>query len=418
MKSQLLLAAAALLCAAPICAQPGAAPKTINDSVFRLVTPAQAEALVAGKPLALHLRDVTLEAALLELQKQSGVPLDLSNLPTKALDVPLSVDVETTSFDRAFDAVADEANLKLQLGQFGVSWIRIVTLKAPPGGAFDDGASGGPLAVNGLFTARLLKLDVRHFKSLDWSHSQTPARDGEDGLNVTIESSADPRLPAIGPPRLRVTRADDESGRSLVPPPAKASVPFYFFNSDDPSKQSVAQLLPPQSDARTLAHLEGFILYVTPAASEKWDVPVALDGAWKASHDFKNGGQDVRLSIESVERTGENLEVSLRMDAPKGGDWGALGNPLFSPSEAVRWMHFEDASGAILRPRSSGGGSRGNAMNARVTFYLPYNKPIFPSAKTGRPPQKLALPLKFVFDAPTEFVQTQVPFSFENVPLP
>ncbi len=411
---KLVLLSIALACAAPTNAPANA--QTINNSVFRVVTPAQAQKF--DRDISLHLRDVTFERALVELQKQSGVPLNLSYLNRKTLDTPLSIDVDAPSFNRAFGDIADEAGLQVQVVKFLDATPRIVTLKSANEQLNVPATNpDAPVSVDGLFVTRLKKLEVKRLSSLDWSKGDAPARAQDENLNVALEVSRDPRLPIVGPPRVRVTRAEDEQGRSLMPPPAAETAPFYFFsaqNSGDETTKTVA-LLPPQSDARELAHLEGVVVYVLSGARETWEVPLVLGGT-ALEHDFKNGGQDVRISIGGVERKGENVSVKIGMFAPNNGDWGVLGNPLFSSSDTLSWMRIEDASGAILRPKSDGGGQEGNKMNARATFYLPQNMTLFPRA--GVEPAKLVLPLRFVFEAPTEFVQTEVPFSFEALPLP
>ena len=403
--------ACAAVCAAPIRAQ------TNNDSVFRVIAPAPAQKF--DQDIALHLRATTFEQALVELQKQSDVPLNLSNLDRKTLDTPLSIDVDTPAFNVAFNAIADEAGLKVQLAKFGDAAPRIVTLKDAQGRfAAPELSPDAPVSTDGLFVTRLKKLEVKRLSSLDWSGNPAPARARDENLNVALDVAHDPRLPVVGPSRVRITRAEDEQGRSLMPPPVAEKAPFYFFsmgNFGDKTTKTVA-LLPPANDARQLAHLEGVAIYVLSGAREKWEVPVDLNGKFPLTHDFKNGGQDVQISIASVERKGEDLSVKITMSAPNGGDWGALGNPLFSISEALPLMVFEDASGAILRAQSDGGGQEGNKMNAGAIFQMPQNMTLFP--RKGVEPAKITLPLKFVFEAPTEFVQTEVPFAFKDVPLP
>ena len=412
------LLAAAFFCAAPTWAQTAPA-QPINNSLFRLVTPAQAQALSFDKPIAIHLRNTTFGAALAELQKQSGVPLGLSNLTQQALDTEMSIDVETPSLDEALRAIADEAGLKVGLQQrYDANPPRLYLKRAQDQMVVPQPDPNGPLFVNGLFLVRLRKLEVKHLGSLDWNGGQAPASLRENNLNVSLDITADARLFPLGPARWRITRAQDDLGRSLVPAPLTEAVRKPFFLDADfggETTQTVA-LLPPQSDARKLAHLEGVAIYILPIAFEKWEASIALDGP-KISHDFKSGGQDVRVSVESVRRNGEELDVNISILGLNSANWGELGNPLFSEGYTLSWMQIEDANGAILRPQSRNGGRGNNDMEAQATFYLPQN--------TGRiydnnipPSAKLALPLKFVFDAPTEFVQTEVPFAFENLPLP
>ena len=108
MRPQLLFAAL-LIGAAPVGAQPDPNLKPNNGLLFPLVAPEKVEDLVPLEPISLHLREVSLGAALRELQVQSGVELDLNvEADRQKLAKTLSVDIQTRSFNEAFAAVADE----------------------------------------------------------------------------------------------------------------------------------------------------------------------------------------------------------------------------------------------------------------------------------------------------------------------
>lgn len=102
-----------LFCAAPVWAQTGA--KLINELPFPLVTPARAQQL-AEREIILHLRDVTLLAALQTLQKQSGIRFDSGELVAREIFARhLSLDLKTTSFSRAFNAILKAAKTQGRL---------------------------------------------------------------------------------------------------------------------------------------------------------------------------------------------------------------------------------------------------------------------------------------------------------------
>ena len=219
-----------------------------------LVSSAQAQKLALPDDIQIHLKEVTLLAALRELEKQSGLPLDLSGLAREKLDAKISIDIDTPSVTRALDAIADEANLKLEFGhsQSYDSW----HVQENRG----KSTKIAPLFQDDLFAVRLLKVDVTLFKQLDLNAAK-PERTQNDNLNLTLELSPDPGLPLGGLPVLRATKAQDDKGRSLInTAPAKPDYDAGFLDVWN-KKTATLQLLPPAADARRLAQLEGEALY-------------------------------------------------------------------------------------------------------------------------------------------------------------
>ena len=394
-----------------------------NHSLFPLVTPAQAQQLALGQEIALDLRDVTLREVLIELEKQSGVPLTWS-LDAQTLATKFTIDIDTPSFYAAFDAISKAAKVPLKLRHYNVNqpW-EVMPGTAP--------LSHAPRVADGLFALGLSSLNRRISDTLDWRLGYAETRSLEaaraatvpkvealtdaNELNLTFDARPDPRLPIVGPARVRVTRAQDERGRSLLPALGKEEKSVYLWiYSVWSGPATKVTLSPPAPDARALAHLEGVAIYVLPTKREPWEVPDALGaGARDATdwaHEWSSNGQKVRAQIKSVGRSGDSINLDIEISNDNPDAWGEVGTPLFAITQAAQWMRFEDANGVVLRTRDGNSTNR-KVVRDRLTFSAP-------SKRTPKGQTELQPPFKFVFDAPTQWVQTEVPFSFENVPLP
>ena len=401
MKNRLLIGAL-LACALPVVpawAQP-------NELPFRHVSPTQAQALMPTKPITLHLSDVTLGDALQELQKQSGVPLNFSmNVPTGALDKKLSLDLEARSFQQAFDAIIDEAGVKATLGRFGengpysVNWNQMVApALAPQSGV-------------GVFQIQLQSLSSNFSKTVDLDAKMQPKRAQNDSLSVKLNAVNTPEIRTIGVPIIRLTRATDEKGRSLLPPARETGafgrMPYQNFPFP-------AQLNSPAAGAQKLVHLDGEATYILSAKNLTWELPDILNTKG-AAHEFESEGQTIRVAIENAQLGSDSVKLYLKATASQAGaaDAESVQNPLISANVLLPALRIEDANGQVLGSSgySSSGGNHEVTIN---TQFYPANQ-----EHDGKPhPIKLAQPLRLIFDGPVEFVQTQVPFSFENVPLP
>ena len=405
----LLLFSALLACGVAASAQPTdtAEPIVKRASVFDapVVSILEAQKLALPDDIQIHLHDVTLRAALQELQKQSGLPFDLSALAPAKLDSKISIDIDTPSVTRALDAIADEAGTKLRLDHAGVydRWhVQENTGKATPRFA--------PDFVEGMFETRLLKVDVSLFKQLDLD-AKTPERTQKDGLNLTLELTADPGWPIGGSPVVRATRADDDKGRSLLDAArAPETVDESGFLDVWSKKTATLQLAPPEPDARKIAHLEGEALYFVATKRARWELPDLL--ADKApTYDFNIGETPVKTKILNAKIEDETVRFRLELTLPQNTNWQQFGGNLYSVYGALNWMTVEDASGARLIANGGGGSWGGNQFSSDASFALP-------STPGQQDKPKLQLPLKFVFAPPTDWVQAQAKFKFDDVPLP
>ena len=393
-------------CGVAATAQTATAQTAANQTKLNapLVSIAQAQKLALPDDIQIHLRDVTLRAALQELERQSGLPFDLSDLPADKLEAKLSIDIDTPAVMRALDAIADEANFKLKLDH-GPSYDRwhVRENQGTP-------TRYTPDFVDGSFAARLLKVDVSLFKSLDLDNPE-PAREQNDHLNLTMKLTADPGWPIGGLPVLRATRADDEKGRSLLAAEGDKTPDDNSGFQDiwSGGAYSTLQLLPPAADARRIAHLEGESLYYVALKRALWEVPDLL--ADKApTYTFKIGETPATATISNARIENERARFELKMSLPQGLSWQDFSGNLYSLYGVVKWMKMEDADGTQLVANGDGGGGYANEVSSYVTFSLP------PAASEQEP--KLQLPLKFTFSPPTDWVRAAANFEFNDVPLP
>lgn len=415
-----LLACAAPALVVPACAQPDAI-KPANGLPFPLVAPSQAEKLTAAAPLAIHLQNVTLRAALEELQKQSGVELDLARNGSKeaqeTLDKTMSIDVDTPSFYRAFNEILDEAGVKASLQRYETNRPWSVAINQP------DSTKNAPQSVQGLFEMRLLRLSTTLSKTVNLGRTDKYAHSDQNTLDVSVLLRPDLRLPLLGVPRARVTRADDDQGRSLLVKPSDNAQrdewrnnSYSFYNDSYQQSQSNLRLSPPAPDAKTLAHLEGVMVYALLTKTENWEVPDLLaQPEW--THSFASGDQKFEMTIKPTFKAGKTLSLNIEVSTNGAVIQGQVSPPMMAAGPVLAGLKIVDANGQVLRSSGYGGGSGEQKLTINPTFY-PANRYNRGGDDGDQKPKPLAAPFKFSFDAPLGVVQTEVPFAFEDVPLP
>ncbi len=397
---------ALLMCALPVLAQPVLAQPDIKPDggpKFPKVSPEDAAKLgLTAQPIKLHLRDVTLRDALGELQKQSSVSFDISWGGGDNLDKKLSLDIETRSFNAAFAAVLDEADVKARLQRWGGNFTWNVQFGAPEEN--DAPQAGAPP-----FQLRATNLTSNFNRYVTPGKTKAVNRGQSETLSVTLALTLDPQLPLTSTPRIRLSRAEDEAGRSLLLPPDPNRANSEYGNGF--SQQIDVFLSAPEKGSHTLAHLEGVATYVLVDKREHWEIADLLKTP-NATHTFESGGQNVTASVVGAEKKGATLQLEFQLRAPQGADLNEGKNPLFSFEQISSSLHLRDAKGRTL----SSGGYSGSGESNGYTLQLRF--PLSAPGQAGAGATSLVEPLSLVFDAPTEFVQTQVPFSFSDLPLP
>jgi hypothetical protein len=413
---------ALVLCALPVLAQPELKP--VNGLPYPVVTPEEAVKLgQSDTPIALHLRDVTVRQALDELQKQGGVTLDTRWGDQNALSKRLSLDLQTHSLQEAFKSILDEADIKGMLQRSNKSGSYQAIL-----GQFQmltELPQGTPVSGLPSFPVRVLNLNSTSSKTL--TPGKSPVRNQESQLSVALGYSADPLLPLAGQAIWRVTRADDEQGRSLK---SDDNSPFNHMSSSSRmyamyggvSGQGQVFLRAPQPDSHKLAHLEGKAVFVLSTKSQHFEVSDLL-GAKDVSHTFQNATQSISMLIHGARQTGNTilLDVDVTPNAMMAFD--GMNSSPFSANELLSALRVRDAKGQELTFSGSNASGRNNMLSAHQQFTLeanPLHREAVAGGKPAPPPETPVLtgPISLVMDVPTEFVQAEVPFSFSDLPLP
>lgn len=412
-----LLFAATLACAVAASAQP---PDPIieptNGLPFPLISPAQAEKLTLGKPIKLRLDNVTVAWALEVLQAQSGVELDLENIQysKNTLAKKLSIDIETPSFNRAFDEIMDKAGLKATLRRDDSN--RPYRVNFSGRGNYDENA-GSIVSSQGLFGVQLSRLNSTLSKTVDLRIFKSPQRAQSNTLSASLSFTADPRLPIIGNSRPRLTRAEDDQGRSLLVPVKDAQrgrerYSSYSFYSRNGSQTNLA-LSPAEPDAKTLTHLEGVVVHSLVTKTEIWNVADLLSApAW--TRQFTSGDETFDMTIKPALAKGKpenRVTLAVEVVSNKRLNPNEISPPMLAANPLMAAIVIRDAKGLELR---SNGSSSSTGNDGKLTFSATYA----PQNYYDENAATLAMPLTMTFEAPLEVAQVEAPFAFENVLLP
>ena len=424
MKSSLFLAAllacALPVVARPVLAQPDTADKPKNGLPFPLVSPADAEKMTLKAPLKLDFDNLSLADALDQLQTQSGVSLDYSNGDKDTLAKTLSLHIETPSFTRAFGEIMDEAGLKATLQNWNGQGIWTVAF-----GQGDETSKALQSEV-GPFVARLMSLNTTLTKQISLDNDGDAPRYQSNFLRASLTLLPDLRLPLVGNPRTRLTRAEDDQGRSLIPKPKDTArngedyenQPYSFYENNGYGRRQKSLLLtPPASDAKTLAHLEGVLIYAVLTKTDLWEVPDLMSKTeW--SHTFQSGDQKWVMTVKPTLKDGKNLTMNIEITSNQAVRENQINHPMMTSAPVMAALRIVDANGTIFRG-NGGGGFNNQKLSINTSFYANngnnFRRRIVNDEDKPKP---LTPPLKMVFEAPVDVVQTEVPFSFEDVPLP
>ncbi len=425
MKHQLFLCAL-IGCALPVApalaqldeARNAPATTRAGELPFRQITPEEAQALAIVKPITLNLQDVSLRAALEELARQSGAQIKFTNdVTAERLDKKLSLQLEAGSVRQAFDAIVRAAGAVATLQgveRNGTYWVNWNQMRVP---------TNQPQAGVGQFQIQLQKLSLNSLNTLSMNPlTRKITRDQNGKLNLQLSSIDDLGASRIGQPTIRLTRADDENGRSLLlPQPAPYKYDMMLYGNSPIQ----AQLSAPAEGAQKLAHLEGEATYVLSAKNLTWELPDIVNSKG-AAREFPSAGQTIRVEVESAKIGDESVTVNLDVNAwpadeatapqaPTETDRAMMGptNPLLSVDVLLAALRIEDANGQILRSGALKAQIISGEISIQAQFFATENM-------YGISNEKLEVvgPLKLVFDGPVEWVQTQVPFAFKDVPLP
>ncbi len=386
-----------------------------------LVAPNVVVKALIPKPIALHLRDVTLAEALQQLKTESGVEFDIGGeKQPETLAKKLSLDLETVGFDAAFDQIMRAAGARGFLQNNGTN--------APERVYYEDVDPYQflPRDERGLFVARLRRLNSTLSETVDLNEKPAPTRKERNFLNIFLWTWPDLRLPITREPRVRITRAQDDKGRSLLIEDGEPAT----FDLSGPTRRGARSTMQepvavarPAPDARRLAHLEGVVTWVVPLQTERWEEADLL-ATPQLRHQFESNGQQIVLTLYSGMSKSELISLRIQADVPATLIEDKTPNPLFNKEQLIKSFYLEDAEGYLLRGRDGEG-----SFTPDRTQFNAYTRPqltgernpafVTPESPTEKPGQhKIALPVKWVFEAPKNWVKTEVPFAFSDLPLP
>ncbi len=413
MKTSRILLGALILCALPAFTQPEAKP--INGLSYPLVTPEEAARLVQrDNPIALHLRNVTLQAAFSELTKQTGIKLDTSwgGGDKKTLAQKLSLDIETHSFHEAFRAIVDAANVKAQLQRIDPGNVLNVV--------FGDQQTDNDLPIAGKapFQIRVRSLDL--WSSRGVTLGETPIYNQDSNLSISLMTDIDPLIPTLGGESIHITKAEDEQGRAIQ----EHEAPVQLITNSNAWEIGMRnfRFKAPEVGSQKLAHLDGVMICVLPTKYEIWSIGNVLT-TQNATHEFKSEGQTVRVTITSVHQQGNNLGLVMKVFVPSAG--AENGRPhLLSNAQLLRSIRLVDAKGRELKHGSYNLSGNNTEAILQENFYFPIPTLQFTGGNSKVQPRplpetpNLTEPVAFTLHTPVECIQTEVPFSFSNLPLP
>lgn len=395
-------------CALPAFAQPEPPPPQWPPSVL----PQEALRLaLAEKPLSLHLKNAKLAEALSLLAKQLNISLDVNPWVAGELPQQVSTDIEGQPVRDAlkvlFKDVGRESRFQLKRMEGRRSWsldTDSIHREALP--------TSGPKN----FEMRVLSLNSSLYN--DVVMGERVARSRKQALNVVMECETDPSFEFFGSPSVQVTQALDDRGGSLVPKEQETTSDLNWnFNTLN------VRLNVPRSDSKKLIYLEGRVTYVICTKFEKWEVVDVLN-AKSTSHDFQSDGQTIRVFIRKARLQGKNflLDIGIVPTSPLPKDTSSW--YLFAAKQLLPQISLTDAQGTPLVLTGYRGlverTDKRSLVQANFVFSpnstetIKWSMPFLPSS----PLPKLVEPISFRLNAPTSLVQTEVPFSFSNLPLP
>ncbi len=405
-----LVAGAAVLCALPTTSR--STPLAIGWQPYTRVTPQDAALLIKSQSIKLHVHDVTVKEALEEVQRQTGLLID-TDKSYKTLDKKVSLNIETSSFKAATDAIFKAAGAPVFLHRGG--WDAVWELEAD----YDpEKKVNAPVSEESPFQVRLQSLSSDQSATIELGNPTPRAQFGT--LDAQLSIAPTPQISIFREPLLEITRAQDDQGRSLRPEA------YYSINADLSCRVRFGSL---SKDACRIAHLDGKVTYVLTSRREMWEVPDVLN-AKGVFHDFQINGSSVRASLGESQKTFEGVEIGINIatitpakqtvntPTPLGV---AVNAPVWQFVNIADLIQVLDAQGHPLRKALFTGVNDGNHLEGALHFFL---TPKFVTPpQNGQPlPQRampnLAEPLKLTLESPSDLIQTEVPFSFSDIPLP
>jgi hypothetical protein len=332
--------------------------------------------------ITMHLKDVHPKAVFAELGNQVNAnfrpsPAGLwegKQWPT------VSIDLDNASFFDALKEISDKTGLYIQRGTVERNFFIV------PEVGVGRLWTSYPISQSGQFLFSLHALDRAH--RTDFVTGQTTRQ-----VNVRLMLYTEPKLRVLKiSPQTVMREAVDELGNKLVP----IAGPVTSVTSTWAWSLNGRLTLPVNAGSR-IERLTGAARLIVQTQSAIAEIPDVLHAT-----DVERVVAGHRLVVKKVGARGETYTVSMTItrDPAKAGGWGDI-----NLSSTFRLV---DANGMPLSRRNYGGGTN---MADYTELNLMFGRDDWNGEGAG-PPAKL------IWEVPTATQEIEVPFSFEDVPLP
>ena len=351
--------------------------------------------------VTLHLKDVTQQAALDELVRQSGAPLRFKpwsgDVPTRPL---VTVDIEKMPFWEAMRAVVPNEYV-------GQIWT------GGPNGAITIGVEQTPVSRQRLFLMVAVHLGrARAGSEFFFANRREVRHSGSFEFKVL----ADPKLKLVGKAyNAIVNEAVDENGVSFVKPGKRFYAMDELVDYPDPSAVELENhyqidlTLPPKIGQR-IARLNGFVSFLEARQTFRWEIPIGQNME-NLSKDFTFDGITMRYTIDSFKPVEQGYQLKWRgeitQQTPRGD---SMGRRFADPKVSL----IDDKGRAFL-----GGAYFPSGPQDQFTQSVSFSDSVLPSLED--PPEIIKATgkaAKIVIEIPHDIVQIKAPFQFTDLPLP
>lgn len=344
--------------------------------------------LLAPKRVSLHVNNKSLKDAVKELSRQSGYKIEVYNNGNDD-DQLVSLDFDNLTLWEGLDRVATAASAVIQHG-YGDETIRLHQNDHHVPFVQHQGVFR--IVAQGLHLGRNV-----NFGTVPNTPGPDDANANSDTMSFSFNVSTEPRLPLLGAGGVRVTRAEDDRGASLVPPQNdnhgfRRHRVHYWGGHRSSSLSLNAQLTGPGKDARHIKIIEGSVPVTLLVAAKK--IEVTDDIAAAKGKKLKAGNMNVHV-VDFEEKPNQRFEIKLDFvpDGDAGDSWS---HTLYNRVEVF------DAKGNKLQLYGSSMSQNGKSVQVGFTY-----------GSNGN----LGKPAKLVYHDWTT-MQHEVRFSFRKLPMP
>ena len=349
--------------------------------------------------ISLHLKNVALREAVVELSRQSKVAIEAfdqeqNGIFWKQQKALVTVDVESVPFWTAARAITPaDGSLVWSLDRNG----RNLQVRPDTGGAINFAAPSQQLGLFSIVAAGY----QRHIQSdLFWNFSGRPDPVSERTEKINFDLWADPKLFdglhdfQLGGGAYSLEEVVDDTGQQLGGNKENFTPVAGLF----PHFGVEASFQPPAANAHFLKTVRGQLRFQVATKTANWEATLA-NGAAQAEHEFEitdDSGQTKTLKITAKvapygqEKT--DFQVQLQTVAERFIPLAQL------PIHSVR---LEDAAGNSIVGIVGSRDSRQWQAN--------YHTALRPT--TGAP-------VRLIISLPTQFRWLKIPFEFHDLPLP